>query len=316
MANKRKIFFRADAGQEIGYGHFIRSLALADMLRQDYECTMFTQAPTDYQLREAEGICAVVALPDDDSKFDKFLEYLQGDEIVVLDNYFFNTDYQRAIKIRGCKLVCIDDMHDKHYVADVVINHGCTDKALFDIEPYTYLCLGIDYALLRRPFWNPARDTPRQPNTYTMCFGGSDECNLTYKYAKAILDINPDSHIIAILGDGYQYEATLHTLPNVEIRKRLPADEMAHLFCTNEYVICTASTTCIEALACGAKIFAGWIVGNQHAFYDKCVSLGYIYPLGFLDREANLFGKENHELTPIKFPNIEDNIKKAFITLK
>ena len=26
---------------------------------------------------------------------------LQGDEIVVLDNYFFTTDYQRAIKAKG-----------------------------------------------------------------------------------------------------------------------------------------------------------------------------------------------------------------------
>ena len=30
MINRRKIFFRADAGLEIGYGHFIRTLALAE----------------------------------------------------------------------------------------------------------------------------------------------------------------------------------------------------------------------------------------------------------------------------------------------
>lgn len=30
MPNRRKIFFRADAGPEIGYGHFIRTLALAE----------------------------------------------------------------------------------------------------------------------------------------------------------------------------------------------------------------------------------------------------------------------------------------------
>ena len=129
MKQKRKIYFRADAGPNIGYGHYIRSLALADMLKQDFDCTMFTQVPTDYQLRECETVCPIVALPDDESKFQKFLEYLKGDEIVVLDNYFYTTDYQRAIKAKGCKLVCIDDIHDKHYVADVVINHGCTDAS-------------------------------------------------------------------------------------------------------------------------------------------------------------------------------------------
>ena len=31
----RKIYLRADAGYGIGYGHFIRTLALADMLKSD-----------------------------------------------------------------------------------------------------------------------------------------------------------------------------------------------------------------------------------------------------------------------------------------
>ena len=34
----QKIYFRADAGAEIGYGHFIRTLALADMLKDDFSC--------------------------------------------------------------------------------------------------------------------------------------------------------------------------------------------------------------------------------------------------------------------------------------
>ena len=120
---KRKIFFRADASQSIGYGHFIRTLALADMLKDDFDCVFYTQTPTEYQRKELEKVCPFIELPDDDTRFRLFIEELKGDEIVVLDNYFFTTDYQRSIKTKGCKLVCVDDMHDKHYVADVVINH-------------------------------------------------------------------------------------------------------------------------------------------------------------------------------------------------
>ena len=123
---KRRIFFRADASPTIGYGHYIRSLALADMLKQDFDCTMFTQMPTDYQLREVQSVCSIRYLSDTDAKFDEFLDKLHGDEIVVLDNYFFTTDYQRAIKSKGCKLVCIDDMHDKYFVADAIINSAPT----------------------------------------------------------------------------------------------------------------------------------------------------------------------------------------------
>ena len=104
---KRKIFFRADAGAQIGYGHFIRTLALADMLRDDFDCTFYTQSPSTYQQREADKVCPLVSLPSDDSKFERFLEYLIGDEIVVLDNYFYTSDYQKQIKDKGCKLVLL-----------------------------------------------------------------------------------------------------------------------------------------------------------------------------------------------------------------
>lgn len=311
MHHKRKIYFRADAGPEIGYGHYIRSLALADMLKQDFDCTMFTQTPTDYQLRECESVCPIVVLPNDDSKFDKFLEYLHGDEIVVLDNYFFTTDYQRAIKAKGCKLVCIDDMHDKHYVADVVINHGCTDLSLFEAEHYTRLCLGLDYALLRRPFWKLNEKLERIPKSYAICFGGADSHNLTCAYAELVTSLYPNSRVIAIIGDSYQYKDILSTIPMVEIRKRLSASEMASLFASVENVICSASTTCFEALACGARVYAGWYVDNQIEIYKTLCDRSAIIPLGdLLHSERFLPKAKRHK--GLKIPDYVANIQSVF----
>ena len=59
---KRTIYFRADADNTIGYGHFIRSLALAEMLRDEFECTIITKSPTDYQRKQALGICNLIEL--------------------------------------------------------------------------------------------------------------------------------------------------------------------------------------------------------------------------------------------------------------
>ena len=50
----QKIYLRADASAAIGYGHFIRTLALADMLKDDFDCTFFTCHPTSYQVSEME----------------------------------------------------------------------------------------------------------------------------------------------------------------------------------------------------------------------------------------------------------------------
>ena len=106
---KRKIYFRADASATIGYGHFIRSLALADMLKNDFDCTFFTTSPSPYQIAEMGKVCNYISL-NEETKFKDFINLLVGDEIVVLDNYFFTTEHQKQIKEKGCKLVCIDDM--------------------------------------------------------------------------------------------------------------------------------------------------------------------------------------------------------------
>jgi len=153
--SKRKVILRADGNQKIGMGHFVRTLALGEMLKNDFYCVYATQKPTDYQKREVNDVCKeIIELPDNLSHFIQFLDYLEGNEIVVLDNYYFDTDYQQEIKNKGCKLVCIDDMHDKHYLADVVINHaeGLNEND-FSREGYTKLFRGLNYALLRSPFF-------------------------------------------------------------------------------------------------------------------------------------------------------------------
>ena len=88
---------------------------------------------------------------------------------------YYATEYQQQIKDKGCKLVCIDDIHDKHYVADVVINHAPgLDKNNFSVEPYTKLCLGLDYVLLRKPFLEKpiAANKEIKYNKVFICFGG------------------------------------------------------------------------------------------------------------------------------------------------
>lgn len=266
MANKQKIFFRADAGPEIGYGHFIRSLALADMLKQDFDCTMFTQSPTEYQLNEAEEICPIVALPADSSKFGKFLEYLQGDEIVVLDNYFYDTDYQRAIKAKGCQLVCIDDMHDKHFVADAIINSAPDiDPANYDKEQYTRLYHGLEYILLRKEFLEATHAvSTERSNSVFVCFGGSDEYDFTQK-ACSILLKNTDYELNVVVGGHYAHRDDLEALDakRMRIYSNLNATEMVQLMQKAYFAIVPLSTTFLETCCTRTPIISGYDADNQ-----------------------------------------------------
>ena len=281
---KKRILFRADAGAEIGYGHFIRTLALADMLKDDFECEFYTQAPSEYQRKECEKVCRLVELPADETRFQLFLDGLRGDEIVVLDNYFYTTEYQKAIKKKGCKLVCIDDMHDKHYVADVVINHGPVTEDEFECEPYTKLYLGDDYLLLRRPFLVPISNRKRN-NSAVVNLGGADPFKLTDKVVRLLLQAETDYHIIVILGDTVFLSE--ENRAKVEVRSRLSAEQMADLFETSAFGILPGSTVSIEAMSRAMPILMGYQVDNQEEGYKKLSNSGHFIPLGNL-HELNL----------------------------
>ena len=322
MPNKRKIFFRADAGPEIGYGHFIRSLALADMLKQDFDCTMFTQTPTDYQLREAEPICPVVALPADNSKFDIFLEQLQGDEKVVLDNYFFTTEYQKSIKEKGCKLVCLDGMVTKHYVADVVLNQSLDLQRLdFSVEPYTKLLLGLEYVLLRKPFYSAGErrgNRKTEKKTVVIGFGGADPFNLLKEYVSLLNGLPEVEKIIAIAPNR---ELGLR-VKKLELKHQVTADELVKIYLDADFGILPSSTMLKEAIACHLPVISGYFVDNQIQTYESYKRHNLIYGIGDFrteDAKAQLQqlvqGGFNFESTDFEESGITSDIPSKYIEI-
>lgn len=277
---KKRIFFRADASFEIGYGHFIRSLALADMLKDNFDCVFFTCHPTYYQKQEMNKVCDFVVL-DESTHYEVFLSHLHGDEIVVLDNYFFTTDYQRQIKAKGCHLVCIDDMHDKHYVADLVINHaiGVTDSD-YSVEKYTQLCLGLSYALLRSPFMNKF-SLRKVKNKYNLliAFGGSDDFNLTLKYVEAVYEMSELNVIHVIVGDAYPWIENLNKIAQsnnrIKIYSNISAEKVADLMSDSDFAIFPASTLLWEGIFTGLHIIYGYYIDNQKVICAQVGSSDY-----------------------------------------
>ena len=275
---KKRIVFRADASAQIGYGHFIRTLALADMLKDDFDCVFFTTEPSQYQIDELDKVCRFVVLHEE-GKFEDFVNCLDGTEIVVLDNYFFTTAYQQEIRAKGCKLVCIDDMHDKHYVADAIINHGPVTPNQFDCEPYTLLYLGDKYKLLRKPFLSPA-PTKARNNVALVNLGGADPFRLTDKIISLLLQVSNRYEIVVILGDTVYLSE--ESRQRVKVRSRLSAEEMAELFETSAFGILPASTVSIEAASRGLPMMIGYQVDNQEEGYKKSAKEGKFIPIGNL----------------------------------
>jgi UDP-2,4-diacetamido-2,4,6-trideoxy-beta-L-altropyranose hydrolase len=261
--SKSTIIFRADGGPSIGMGHFTRTLALAEMLNQHFHCIFATRQPTEYQIAEIEKIChSRIDLPEDDAHFEKFLTHLKGDEIVVLDNYYFTTEYQKAIKSKGCKLVCIDDMHDKHFVADVVINHAeGVEKSVYSKESYTQLLLGFQYALLRKEFREPHQLRGEKEFSGLIMMGGTDPLGITDKILYSLSEIEMHKPVAVVANTKSAYRNTVWF-------QKQSSTQIADLMEKAEFGILSASTVALEACAVRLPFICGYFVDNQKDIYN------------------------------------------------
>lgn len=321
--NKRKAYFRADASSEIGYGHFIRSLALADMLKDDFDCTFFTQSPTGYQQKEVAKVCKLVSLPADDSRFKLFLDKISGDEIVILDNYFFTTDYQQRIKEKGCKLVCIDDMHDKHFVADAVINHSLGIKnSDYSKEEYTQLYLGLEYVLLRLPFIEACKNTISRKKKdrikVFVSFGGADKYGIAESISSELNKLDAIEKIFLVS----PHNSNIVFGEKISRLSSLSAEQMKEFLSHCDLAIIPSSTIMKEAIACGIDIIGGYFINNQINSYHQFCNINAIIGFGNLSEINNqkllinfIKEKKYYNLTLRKNlipPNLVNNIINIF----
>lgn len=323
-----RIILRADAGKQTGYGHFVRSLALAEYLRDQYHCVFASfnnteHSPTEYQIREIAKVCGYLPLNAGSlEEYDElFLQAIATGDIVVLDNYYFSTDYQRMIRAKGCRLVCVDDMRQRHFVADALLTVCPFEREEFSMEPYTRFLGGIQHSFLRSAFFKiPERNTDH--DRIVVAIGGADPFGLTNRIIRLVSAVAPQLHIDVIAGDTVEVDSGRK---GISVHRRITAEEIVRIFTHASLGIFPASTVCIEALACRLPIAAGWYVDNQEEFYHRGVSRQLFLPLGNLtDPDRILLGRlqdilsRRHTPPPaahIDFASGRDDIIRLFHNL-
>lgn len=304
---RSKVILRADAGANIGYGHFVRTLALADMLKKSFDCTFYSIKPSKYQLDEMAKVCKSVPL-NSDSPNEDFLSFMTGDEIVVLDNYYFGSDYQREVKKKGCKLVCISTLQNVEYFCDVLFSPDPYPTEAFNVQAYTHVYSGFEWAFLRRAFREGTSILERKKKRSTIqkvliSLGGSDIYGVTDK----ILSI-PDLEFLdvdVLVGDRTSLQHGESS--NIHLHKNASASEIVELMRSADLGIFSASSICNEAMAMRLPVAIGYYAENQRLFHDLLVDNENAVSIGnFLDIKCiNGISKLLHSTISYKGQNID-----------
>lgn len=262
------------------------------MLKDDFDCHFIICNPLPGLKKQILETCkTIIELPFITNEAKYLAKFLTGSEIVVLDGYHFNTDYQRIIRESGCKVVSIDDIHTCHFVSDVVINHAPgVNPSNYSVESYTNIFLGLDYSLIRKPFLEAAkkeRNISKIKNIF-ICFGGADYNNITMKVLKSITKkkLPQIENINVVLGGANEFKKQtkefVQTVKNVTINtyEALSADQMTNLMQENHLAIVPASSILYEILAVKMPVISGFYVDNQINIYQGFNSLGVICGVG------------------------------------
>jgi len=278
---KEKILFRSDGNAQMGLGHVFRSLSLIEMLREDYECHLIIKDPHKNLVTRISRICShIIDLPAEKTWQQEIQHiisnYLTGKEIIILDGYHFNYDYQKAISSKGNPVISIDDIPNKTFCSDVILNHGANIfPQVYKGKAGTIYYLGLDYAILRSAFRNAAKEKRKLPlkNNIFICFGGGDSHNYTLKAVKKSIDFLNPNQINVVTGAAYNHLESLNKYVanssiNIQHHSNLSAIEMANLIKQAKIAICPPSTISYECLSVGIGLFLAMTADNQQAFYD------------------------------------------------
>ena len=258
-----RVLFRVDGGGEMGMGHVLRSLAVAEALTKiaphaDVCFLMRADPPEGVQHIARLGYPVRVAPGDElttlvDVVIDIIRDY--SPNIIVNDRPFLEEDYLRALAGLGASTVnlvdSLDDIENPSELASIII--ATMQEGEVELDDYH---AGPAFAILRDSFQKKAGASMTIPNDgkrVVLSFGGSDPQNLTTKALEALHDI-PGLEVTVVLGPAYGYREQLDRLvPKLSYRPDVlkNVEHMADILVEADLVLCSGGMTVFEIAALG-----------------------------------------------------------------
>ena len=193
---------------------------------------------------------------------------------LVLDGYHFTSEYQKAIREKGIRLLVMDDMnHLTVYHADILLNQNIHAAELkYHCDDDTTLLVGTRYVFLRREFlkyWDFKRQIPDRAKNILVSLGGADPDNVTLKVIQA-LDFLGGSQIeiTIIVGPANLHELCLRSAlesTNLNYNLLINPPNMVDLMANTDLGISAGGGTYWELAYMGVPCIMIVLAENQRA---------------------------------------------------
>ena len=323
----KRVLVRCDAAPEIGFGHVVRCLALADELRNQHGCEVsFAMLQGPQGVEQVQEMGFTVHEPQEASlrllDEGRWLQCLVSDtatQVLVLDiRTNLAIEAIQQIRAQGVLIVTIDDPSNRRLVADMAFYPPVPQVERLSWRGFTGKCfVGWDWVLLRPQFAEAARQhIPRAPDplpeprcvdrplTLLVTMGGSDPMGLTLMALEAIERINRNFRVLVAIGGGFMHEPELNawlatSKRSCEIRRDV--SDMASLMAEADLAIASFGTTAYELATMGVPAVYLCLTDDHKESASAFVKLGISQCLGKHD-EA-----DSYSLADTILSVIEDN---------
>jgi UDP-2,4-diacetamido-2,4,6-trideoxy-beta-L-altropyranose hydrolase len=209
----RRLIIRADGGVEIGFGHIMRCLAIADAaVAKGWEIGLASADMPPDLLQKIPSYCAIYSRPGRVGETSWLSEVLaNGDEqVLLIDGHHFDSPQRKAWCKFDCPVATIDDnCHLTAYHTDLLVNPNRHASMLDYYQDQTIgeLLLGVKYFPLRSALRKALdRPLPALSNRHRVLvnFGGSDPTLLTMPVSLALRRVLPaEVAIDIVIGPGH-----------------------------------------------------------------------------------------------------------------
>jgi UDP-2,4-diacetamido-2,4,6-trideoxy-beta-L-altropyranose hydrolase len=310
------IVFRVDSSVQMGSGHVMRCLTLAEEVRQHgmepvfisrdlpgNMCTVIENRGFEvYRLPlNPSGAKPITEGPlhahwleeswdMDAEQTIQILKHKQRIDWVVVDHYALDEQWEKRIRPYTEQIMVIDDLADRSHDCDVLLDQNLNEnmETRYDtiLPNHCVKLLGPLYALLRGEFREARERNCKRDGTVRrifVFFGGSDPTNETSKAIQALFKIDkPEIMVDVVVGKANPHKEHIRHLCSLRPKTNYhcQVNNIANLMAEADLAIGAAGTTTWERCAVGLPALMISVASNQEKIAEQAHKHQIGYYLG------------------------------------